>query len=362
VFDLAFAGRGAPGCVEAALETNAKLQLQAKRLTADVTAGAAQARFTVRPNRRGEGRIERLWVRWRGPLGLVWKQRTWAVDQTVAITPDLQGVTEEAVRLFARNSAFGIKVQQEVGEGSEFHALREFTQGLDRRAIDWKQSARHGELLAKEFRTERNHPVVLALDAGRTMSEPIGSVPRIDRAITAALLLAYTGLKMGDRIALFSFDSRPRASSGAVTGAAAYPLLQRRAAAIDYSAEETNYTLALSRLSSDLKRRSLIVVFTEFADTTSAELMIENLGRLMQRHLVLFVAFRDEELERLADHAPDTPEDVSRAVLAGGLLRERESVLNRLRRMGAEIVEAPADRIGPALLNGYLDIKRRERL
>jgi len=36
--------------------------------------------------------------------------------------------------------------------------------------------------------------------------------------------------------------------------------------------------------------------------------------------------------------------------------------LNRLRRLGAEIVEAPADRLGPALLNGYLDIKRRERL
>jgi uncharacterized protein (DUF58 family) len=90
--------------------------------------------------------------------------------------------------------------------------------------------------------------------------------------------------------------------------------------------------------------------------------MIENLGRLMQRHFVLFVTLRDEELERLAEAAPQTTEDVSRAVLAGGLLRERESVLNRLRRMGAEIVEARASDLGPAVLNGYLDAKRRERL
>ena len=39
------------------------------------------------------------------------------------------------------------------------------------------------------------------------------------------------------------------------------------------------------------------MVFTDFADTTSAELMLENVGRLLQRHLVLFVVFRDEELE-----------------------------------------------------------------
>ena len=39
------------------------------------------------------------------------------------------------------------------------------------------------------------------------------------------------------------------------------------------------------------------MVFTDFADTTSAELMLENIGRLMRQHLVLFVVMRDEELE-----------------------------------------------------------------
>jgi uncharacterized protein (DUF58 family) len=361
-FELAFARGRAPTAVEAALEVNARLTAEAERIAVSLSDGAGAARFVLRPNRRGEGRLERLWVRWRGPMGLVWKQRDWEVDHALAITPDLQGVTDEAARLFSRDADYGMKVQLETGAGSEFHALREFTTGHDRRIIDWKQSARHGQLLAKEFRTERNHPLVLALDAGRTMSEPIGGVPRIDRAINASLLLAYAGLKMGDRVALFSFDSAPRITTGAVSGAGGYPLLQRLASRVDYSTEETNYTLGLTRLSADLERRSLIVVFTEFADAVSAGLMIENLGRLMQRHVVLFVAFRDEELEQLANAEPLTPEDVSRAVVAASLLRSREAVLNRLRRLGAEIVEAPADRLGPALLNGYLDIKRRERL
>ena len=37
-------------------------------------------------------------------------------------------------------------------------------------------------------------------------------------------------------------------------------------------------------------------------------------------------------------------------------------VVTRLRRMGVEIVEAPADQVGPALLASYLDLKRRDLL
>ena len=103
----------------------------------------------------------------------------------------------------------------------------------------------------------------------------------------------------------------------------------------------------------------MIVVFADFADPTSAELMLENVARLVRTHLVLFVVFRDEALEAIAEAEPVEPEDVSRAVVAGTLLRERELVIGRLRRLGVQIVEAPADRVGVELVNRYLDNKRR---
>jgi uncharacterized protein (DUF58 family) len=233
---------------------------------------------------------------------------------------------------------------------------------MDRRTVDWKQSARHQSLLAKEFRTERNHQIVMALDCGRVMSEPINGAPRIDRAIHGALILAYASLRSGDRAGLFAFDDRPRLSTGPLSSIAGFPLLVRQAAAIDYGTEETNYALGLTTLSTGLKRRSLVVIFTEFADSTSAELMIETAGRLIKRHLVLFAVMRDDELEALVTAPPETPEDVARAVVAASLLRERDLVLARLRRLGAHIVETPADRIGPAVLNAYLDLKRRDLL
>ncbi|NWP56890.1 DUF58 domain-containing protein, partial [Escherichia coli] len=88
--------------------------------------------------------------------------------------------------------------------------------------IDWKQSARHAALLAKEFRTERNHNVIMALDCGRAACEPVGGVPRIDRAINAALLLSYACLRSGDRAGLFAFESAPRVTTGALGGLNAF--------------------------------------------------------------------------------------------------------------------------------------------
>ena len=358
--EAAFAGRS-PRALELAVGVNARLAADPPRQWVKLDAGRARAPVRLTPLRRGEGRMEGLWARWRGPLGLVWLQREAGPQAPIAITPDIQGVKDEALRMFSRDAPFGMKAQLDTGEGADFHALKDFTTGMDLRAIDWKQSARHAKLVGREFRTERNHHIILAIDCGRLMCTPVGSGgPRIDAAINAALLLAFVGLKLGDRVGLFAFDSKPRVASGAAAGAQVFPLIQQLAASIDYSTEETNFTLGLSTLAGRLDRRAMVVVFTDFADPTSAELMLENVARLMRTHLVLFVVFRDEELEALAAREPQEADDVSRAVIAASLLKQRELVVSRLKRMGAQIVDAPADGLGVALVNTYLDAKRRE--
>ena len=47
-------------------------------------------------------------------------------------------------------------------------------------------------------------------------------------------------------------------------------------------------------------------------------------------------------------------------MVARDLLREREVVLRRLRRLGAHCIEARPEALGTRLINRYLDIKRRE--
>jgi uncharacterized protein (DUF58 family) len=336
------------------------LNAQPARQSVRLDGGAAAADVALTAARRGEGHIEGVWARWRGPLGLVWLQKALPAPPPIPVIFDIEAVRGEAVRLFSRDAVLGVKSHLEGGQGSEFHALREFQQGMDARTIDWKQSARHGKLVAREHRTERNHNIVLAIDSGRLMSAPTTRLARLDQSINSAMLLAYVALKSGDRVSLFSFDARPRVATGFIQHVSGFPALQRLAAKIAYSAEEANFTLGLNTLSGTLDRRSLIVMFTDFLDPTSAELMIENVARLLKKHVVLFVAFREKALESVVDQAPQEPDDAARAIVSGALLQTRRSVIGRLARLGALIVEPGAEGLSADLLNAYLDAKRRE--
>jgi uncharacterized protein (DUF58 family) len=352
-----------PRRIEVALDLAGPLRAlgDGRQVMRPTARGVASAMRLV-AERRGAGRVRSLWVRLPGALGLVWKQRRLAVDRDILITPDIRPTKTKGIELASRELLHGQIARQEVGEGAEFEALADYRQGMDKRAIDWKQSARHTHLIAKEYRVERNNNIVVAIDAGRSMCEPMDGVPRVDSAVSAALLTAFVALKQGDRVGLFAFDSRPRASSKVVSGPAAFGTLQRVAAGIDYSANETNYTLAMATLASGLKRRSLVIIFTEFTDTVSAEFMLGALGPLLNKHLLLFVVLRDAELESFTAAEPENADDVARAVTAAGLLRERRLVITRLRHLGVEVVEASAAEAGPALVNAYLDLKRRGRL
>jgi uncharacterized protein (DUF58 family) len=131
-------------------------------------------------------------------------------------------------------------------------------------------------------------------------------------------------------------------------------------AELDYSRAETNFTLALADLSTRLRRRSLVILLTDFVDTITAELMIENVTRLSRRHLVVFVTLRDPSLEALSSAAPVTTTRLHESVVAGDFVRERDIVIQRLRQLGVFCIDAPPAHVSMELLNRYLDIKRRE--
>jgi uncharacterized protein (DUF58 family) len=300
-------------------------------------------------------------LRWTGPLGLIERKAALAIDRTVAVVPNLGAVRAVALRMFAdRNFMAGLKVERYLGDGSEFESLHEYVPGLDHRAIDWKASARHRRLLCQEFRAERNHQVVLAVDAGQLMSEPLAGVPKLDHAINAALLLGWFCLRTGDRVGMLGFDEQVRQWSEPAGGMHAFGRLQATSAEVEYRPVETNFTRALAELSTRLRRRSLVVLFTDFLDTVTAQLMIDNVTRLARRHLVMFVAVRDPSLETRSLARPRSLDVLHEAVVAGDFARERHVVLERLRRIGAHCLDATPGDFSMTLVNRYLDLKRRE--
>jgi uncharacterized protein (DUF58 family) len=316
----------------------------------------------VMPSRRGMVSVERLWLRWRGPLGLVERQAVFPVRRQVAVVPNLRAVKAGALAFFTRDALFGMKTQRQRGAGTEFEALREYVPGLDPRHIDWKHSARHRKALCKEFEIERNHQIVLALDTGHLMREDLDDMPRLDHCINAGLLLAWLSLRSGDLVGLYAFDAAVRTAVSPVRGTHGFGVLQQAAARLDYHADETNFTLGLGELGARLKRRTLIILFTDFVDTVTAEFLVETMQRVTARHLVLFVTLADPTLGDAVAAEPRDIDDVSRAIVADDLLRERRIVLARLRRLGVQCLEVAGKHLPAELLNRYLMIKRRDQL
>ena len=309
-------------------------------------------------SRRGTGAVDRLWLRWTGPMGLGARLFSRSLDDTVRVWPNIGDIRSPAFQTFLKDSQFGLIARRFRGEGTQFEALSEYQPGMDTRRIDWKSSARHVHLYAKEYETERNNQIVFAFDCGQAMCEPVSDMPRIDRAVSAALATAYVALKGGDRVALFGFAARPELMTPFVADSRDFHRLQSAAAGLDYRAQEPNFTLALATLAGRLQRRSLIVVFSDFTDPTSAELMIESVGRLVSRHLVLFVTMADEELEDIALAQPGDMQSLAMAVTADSLLRQRALVVRRLKQLGVDVIEAPHRLIGTRLIDAYLAIKR----
>jgi uncharacterized protein (DUF58 family) len=350
-----------PRTIEVLCDLDENLSPQPARTVTVPPAGEQQVKIPLVPRRRGTVALKTLWFRWTGPLGLVRRQTRRSLDRDVAVLPDIQAVKDAALRFFsAREFLSGLKVERYIGDGTEFESLREYVPGLDHRAMNWKVSARHRKLYCTDFRAERNHQIVVAVDSGHLMCEPIEGIPKLDRAINAALMLGYVCVKTGDRVGWFTFNEKVRSFSQPEGGVNAFRRMQRLTAEIEYSTGETNFTLGLTELNVRLRRRSLVVVLTDFVDTVTAELMIENLGRLARRHLVLFVTLRDPAVDRIAGRRPDTVADLHRSVIATDFRRERDLVLRRLRRLGIHCLDAPPSAISTSLLNRYLEIKRRE--
>lgn len=324
----------------------------------DRTAG----QLILTPARRGTAALTQVWLRWQGPLGLGARQISKALAQDIRIWPDLSPVRSRELQAFLRDAQSGLIARRIRGEGTQFEALSEYEAGMDRRRIDWKASARHTRLYARENESERNNQIIFAFDCGQTMCEPVDGLPRIDRAVTAALTCAYVAVKGGDKCALFGFAQKPQLFTPFVGDARAFHRLQSAAASLDYVAAEPNFTLALATLTTTLKRRSLIVLFSDFTDPTSAELMVESIGRLVDKHLVLFVTMADAELEDFIAAEPGDLATLARSVTADVLAHQRSIVLQRLRRMGVDVIEAPWERIGLALIDQYLAVRNSEAI
>lgn len=362
-FDVKVQVRRAPGTrLRAQLRTEVSEPLFEGEVV-DVLVGEKGLETTLRAMapRRGRGRVDAVWMKCEGPLGLVERIDRFVYGaQHVDVIPDVARVAKTVLEhLGAEPMLGGLRRDPWSGSGSEFESLQTYVQGMDLRGVDWKATARHQALRVRRFHLERRQRVVLSLDVGRAMRDPIDGLDRIDHAVHTGLALARTALLAGDLVGMHAYADRPAAYVPPKAGTAQFQRLRRNAAQIAVRAEETNHVLGLRDLLARLDRRTFVVVFTEFSDTTTAELMIDALGQLARKHLVVFVALDDPTIEEPLREPARDAHALASAVVAGSLGERRLEVLARLHTLGVHVIHTRSGLVAGKLLARYLEVKKK---
>ncbi|GHJ10028.1 lipoprotein [Micromonospora humidisoli] len=312
------------------------------------------------PTRRGDRPAVTVTVRSFGPLGLAFRQRAGrpaTPGWTLRVLPRFDSRRHLPEKLSRLRVIDGTQVTRGRGQGTEFDTLREYVVGDDVRSIDWRASARRSDVLVRTWRPERDRRLVCVLDTGRTSAVRVGDVPRLDAAIDAALLLTALAARAGDRVDLLAADATIRAT---VTGTGRRDLLHRLVdalAPVHPALVETDFDLIVAEILRRHRRRSLVVLLTELEPGALAEGLLPVLPRLAARHRVVVAAVHDPVLTALTTAPPVRPEDAYAAAAGWRALAERDRVRAVLGRYGVTVVDAPADRLAPALADTYLRLK-----
>ncbi|MCB9675137.1 MAG: DUF58 domain-containing protein [Alphaproteobacteria bacterium] len=329
----------------------------------------ADLEYTATVDRRGQHAFGPITLRWRSPFGLWERQRRFAVDDGVRVYPDFAQLRSWGVDARLQEERVPVRSRRRQGGENEFQRLRPYVAGDPYRHIDWKATARKREFVTREFGQESNQNVIFLLDAGRMMSAELsaredgeGGLTAFDHALNAALMMGQVALRHGDRVGLLAFDDRVRAWLPPRGGARSGSRLIRTTYDVFPSLAEPDYALAFRHLSTNVRRRSLVVLFTSVVDEVNAELARNLVRGLGKRHLALTVWVRDPAVDACLERPTTDPLHPWMRGAAAEIAAWRDHELASLRRRGALVVDAPVDQLTPALLARYLEIKARRLL
>jgi uncharacterized protein (DUF58 family) len=156
----------------------------------------------LRCGRWGAFRIGRVHLRTHDQLGMFRHEAVIDARQPLKVYPS-EEMVRSLLRPFETQVFAGNHVARQKAEGIEFADIRQFVPGDRVRHVNWRATARRGELWVNEHHAERNADVVIFLDVFAEARR--GERSTLDPALRAAASLAARYLRQRDRVGFVSF-------------------------------------------------------------------------------------------------------------------------------------------------------------
>lgn len=316
--------------------------------------------YTLKPKERGEYYFGKLNVYIASPLGIVSKRYIFDDNKMICTYPSFIQLKKFDFASFNLKSAeYGINKMRRIGHTMEFEQIKDYTLGDDMRSLNWKATAKRGQLMINQYTDEKSQVVYSVIDKGRVMKMPFEGLNLLDYAINASLALSNVILKKQDKAGMFTFSKNVENMVVA----------ERRKSQMSYIMEtlyniKTDYFESdFGRLYANIKRnitnRSLIIIYTNFETLDGLNRQLPYLKAIAKNHLLIVVFFKNTELNKIIEDEAKTVREVYDKIAAEKFIFEKKLIVNELKKYGIHVILTEPNQLTLNTINKYLEIKAR---
>ncbi len=324
-------------------------------------AGGADIHYRLRPTKRGVYGFGLIRVFARTALGLVERRYSCGEPTDVAVYPSYLMLNQYELLAMSNNlTELGIKRIRRVGNNTEFEQIKDYVQGDDFRTINWKATARRGQLMVNVYTDERSQQVISVIDKGRVMQQAFEGMTLLDYAINAALVISHVAIRKEDRAGLITFGSELDDYVPAERRGGQMQLILESLYGQQTDFGESDYSALCAEVDRLVGKRSLLILYTNFTGLASLRRQLPYMQQLGKRHRLLVVFFDDVELKEFIATPARSTRDHYQHVVAEKMDYERRLIVNTLRQHGILSLLTTPQGLSVDLINKYLEIKTRQ--
>ena len=181
------------------------------------------------------------------------------------------------------------------GTGLEFDDVRPYQYGDDIRTIDWNVSAKGHGVFVKTFREEKEQTVFFILDVSASQDIGADGKTKVDIGREICGVLSLSAVKESSHVGLICFSDERELYIKPTKGISqAYQIIHGLVYLKPLSLK-TNLNKALAFVLNAIKRRSVIILISDFID----EAYSDNLKALARRHDLVVIHISDKLETRL---------------------------------------------------------------
>lgn len=319
--------------------------------------------YLLRPTKRGEYEFGKIRVYVQSPLRFVSRRFNFAQTEILPVYPSfLQMRKYELMAISNRLNEIGIKKIRRLGQSMEFEQIKNYIPGDDYRTVNWKASARQGNLMVNTYTEEKSQHVYCVIDKSRSMKMPFEGLSLLDYSINASLVLSSVALLKDDKAGLITISDK----IGAVIPAEKRPTQLNKIMDVLYCEKtrymETNMELLYTTIRSTLKQRSMILMFTNFESVSALQRQLPFLKRIARFHLLIMVFFDNTELKKLSEEPATTVEGIYIKTIAEKFVYEKKLIVKELAKHGIQSILTAPQKVTVNAINRYLEIKAKQKI